>query len=162
MGNATIAATIMVVEDEAAVRELLVLALEANAFDTVAAGNATDALAHLQSKHVDLLLLDLRLDTESGIELLKVIRQMPEYEKLPVILLTGCADRNTVLAIAQLGVQGYVLKHQFSRKDLIARISQQLKNSESASPAEDAAIPQSVCAATPDRETEVDSPTQPE
>jgi HD-like signal output (HDOD) protein/DNA-binding response OmpR family regulator len=141
MGNATIAATIMVVEDDVAVRELLVLALEANAFEAVAAGNTADALAHLQSRHVDLLLLDLRLGTESGIDLLKVIRQMSEYEKLPVILLTGCADRNIVLEIAHLGVQGYVLKHQFSRKDLIARINQQLKSRESAYSAADAGIP---------------------
>src|SRR5580704_13380078 len=141
MGNATIAATIMVVEDDVPVRELLVLALEANAFDAVAAGNTADALSHLQSRHVDLLLLDLRLGTESGIDLLKAIRQMSEYEKLPVILLTGCADRNIVLEIAHLGVQGYVLKHQFSRKDLIARINQQLKNRESAYPAADAEIP---------------------
>jgi len=162
MGNATIAATIMVVEDEAAVRELLVLALEANAFETVAAGNATDALAHLQSKHVDLLLLDLRLGTDSGIELLKVVRQMSEYEKLPVILLTGCADRNTVLAIAQLGVQGYVLKHQFSRKDLIARINQQLKDREAAFAAAETDIPQPASAAPPDRETEADVAAQPE
>lgn len=126
MANATMAATVMVVEDDAAVRELLVLALEANAFETAAAGNIRDALAFLRSRRVDLLLLDLGLGAETGIDLLKVIRQMPEYEKLPVILLTGRADRNTVLEIAQLGVQGYVLKHQFSRKDLIERINQQL------------------------------------
>jgi HD-like signal output (HDOD) protein/DNA-binding response OmpR family regulator len=179
MGNATIAATIMVVEDDVPVRELLVLALEANAFDAVAAGNTADALSHLQSRHVDLLLLDLRLGTESGIDLLKAIRQMSEYEKLPVILLTGCADRNIVLEIAHLGVQGYVLKHQFSRKDLIARINQQLKNRESAYPAADAEIPppaaieatepRNTCTTSalppetiPDGETDADSAAQPE
>jgi HD-like signal output (HDOD) protein/DNA-binding response OmpR family regulator len=156
MGNATMAATIMVVEDEVAVRELLVLALEANAFHTVAAGNIADALASLQSGHVDLLLLDLGLGTESGIDLLKAIRQMSEYEKLPVILLTGRADRNTVLATAHFGVQGYVLKHQFSRKDLIARINQQLKNHESAFSTA------TVENSQPDREPKSNTAVQPE
>src|ERR1700691_2909123 len=114
MSTATTTATIMVVEDEVPLRELLVLALEANEFDVIAAGSCSQTLACLQSRHVDLLLLDLRLGTESGIELLKSIRGIPRYEKLPVILLTGLASREIVLEAAHLGVQGYVLKHQFS------------------------------------------------
>ena len=51
-----------------------------------------------------------------------------------------------MLATAHLGVQGYVLKHQFSRKDLIARINLQLKNRESAYSAADAEIPPSAAA----------------
>jgi DNA-binding response OmpR family regulator len=137
MNNATMTATIMIVEDEAAVRELLVLSLEAQEFETVAAANLTDALARLESTEVDLLLLDLRLGAESGIDLLKAVRRFPKYEKLPVILLTGCADRNVVLQVAQLGVQGYLLKHQFSRKELTARIHQLLKARQSPEPASD-------------------------
>jgi DNA-binding response OmpR family regulator len=128
MANATATATIMIVEDEPAVRELLVLSLEAHDFDTVAAGTVSEALTSLESRQVDLLLLDLRLNGESGLDLLKAIRKMPLYEKLPVILLTGVSDRNIVLQVAQLGVQGYLLKHQFSRKELSARIDQILKN----------------------------------
>jgi HD-like signal output (HDOD) protein/DNA-binding response OmpR family regulator len=126
MKNMIATATILIVEDDVAVRELLVLALEANAFEAIAVGNIQDAMARLSSEHVDLLLLDLKLGTENGIDLLKQVRQMPGYDELPIILLTGCADRNIILQIAHLGVQGYVLKHQFSRKQLIERINQQL------------------------------------
>jgi DNA-binding response OmpR family regulator len=121
-------ATIMIVEDDAAVRELLVLSLEAHDFETVSAGSVADALARLNARHVDLLLLDLHLGDENGIELLKAIRCVTRYEKLPVILLTGCADRNVVMQVAQIGVQGYLLKHQFSRKELVGRITQLLKD----------------------------------
>ncbi len=131
MSTATTTATIMVVEDEVPVRELLVLALEANEFDVVAAGSSSETLACLQTRHVDLLLLDLKLGAESGIELLKSIRAIPSYEKLPVILLTGLASREIVLEAAHLGVQGYVLKHQFSRKDLTTRIEQVLQKRDS-------------------------------
>jgi HD-like signal output (HDOD) protein/CheY-like chemotaxis protein len=127
MSTATTTATIMIVEDEVPVRELLVLALEANEFGVVSAGNSSEALACLQSRQIDLLLLDLKLGEESGIELLKTIRGLEGYEKLPVILLTGLASREVVLEAAHLGVQGYVLKHQFSRKDLTARIEQILE-----------------------------------
>lgn len=125
--QATKAATIMIVEDEAAVRQVLALSLEGHDFETLAAGHLTEALALLKSNSVDLLLLDLRLGNESGIDLVKIVRCMPGYEKLPIVLLTGCADRNVVLQVAQLGVQGYVLKHQFSRNDLVSRIESLLK-----------------------------------
>src|SRR5580658_1892953 len=134
MRNITATATILIVEDDAAVRELLVLALETNAFEAIAVGNIQDAIAQLSGEHVDLVLLDLKLGTENGIDLLKEVRQMPGYDKLPVILLTGCADRNIVLQIAQLGVQGYILKHQLSRKQLIDRINQQLNARDSEHP----------------------------
>jgi CheY-like chemotaxis protein len=126
--QATKVGTIMIVEDDAAVRELLVLSLESHDFETVAAGNTADAITRLESTQVDLLLLDLRLGDENGIDLLKAVRRLPRYERLPVILLTGCADRNVVMQVAQLGVQGYLLKHQFSRKELVARIGQLLKD----------------------------------
>jgi HD-like signal output (HDOD) protein/DNA-binding NarL/FixJ family response regulator len=118
--------TIMIAEDEVALRELLSVALRANGYDTVAAGNSKVALALLKCKRVDVLLLDLRLGSESGIDLLRLARRLPNGIKLPVILLTGCNDRRAVLQAAHLGVQGCLLKSQFSVTELVARITQQL------------------------------------
>src|SRR5580704_3765592 len=122
MSNATMTATILIAEDDLTVRELLSLALEANGHETVGVGNVHDALACIASRQVDLLLLDIGLGTANGLDLLALLRSRPESRHLPVILLTGRADRRTVLHCAQLGVEGYVVKHQFSRKDLMARI----------------------------------------
>jgi HD-like signal output (HDOD) protein/DNA-binding response OmpR family regulator len=130
MNDPTKRATIMVVDDEGALRELLVLALVANGFDAIGAANTKQTLACLQSRDVDVLLLDLALGSESGIDLLRAIRRLPKYETLPVILLTGCKEKNTVLEIANLGIQGCVLKSHFSRDDLVARINRQLANRE--------------------------------
>jgi HD-like signal output (HDOD) protein/CheY-like chemotaxis protein len=121
-------ATILVVDDEVALRELLVLALVANGFDALGAANTDETLACLRSRDVDMLLLDLGLGNESGQDLLKAVRRLPKYQALPVILLTGCSDKNTVLEVAHLGVQGYMLKSRFSRDDLVARINKQLSN----------------------------------
>ena len=133
MNSATTTATILVAEDDVALRELLVLALETNGFDAIAVGTTKDALTCLQLGHIDLLLLDLRLGSDNGMDILKSVRRMPKNQTLPVILLTACADRNTVQEIAHWRVQGYLLKHQFSRNELIARINQQLKKQESPS-----------------------------
>src|SRR2546423_5735490 len=121
--------TILVADDEAALRELLVVALRANGFDALGAANLEQAAALLRSRKIDLLLLDLRLGDESGADLLRMARRLAGNGKtLPVLLLTGCSDRNAVLEIARLGVQGYILKREFSVQDLLARINHQLRN----------------------------------
>ncbi len=99
-----------------------------------------------------------RLGSENGIDLLKAIRRMPKYETLPVILLTGCTNKTTVLEIARLGVQGYVLKSQFSRDDLVTRINKQLENHCPASPT----IKAATSTAKPAGDVEAVTPIQPE
>lgn len=136
--NSTMPATIMVAEDDVALRELLIFALETSGFKTVPAGNVISALTLLKVHRLDMILLDLRLGYENGLDILKAVRQMPQYEKLPIILLTACASLDTVRAIAKVGVQGYFLKHQLSRSELIDRIRRQLKgeNKEVVAPTE--------------------------
>lgn len=121
-------ATVMVAEDEAALRELLVLALRAHGFDTMAVGNSRDALAYLHAMKIDLILLDLGLGNENGIDLIKTLRGLEKARQIPVIPLTGRGDRNVVLEIAQLGIKEYVLKSQFSMNDLMVRINRQLSH----------------------------------
>ena len=127
MGTATQTATILVVEDEPAVRELLAMALEAHTYEAVLASNCAEAIDCLRTGHADLMLLDLKLGDENGVDLLKTVRTMPGCESLPVILLTGCEIRSVVLELAHLGIDSYLLKRQFSRKDLAARIDRILK-----------------------------------
>src|SRR5215813_4424866 len=110
-------ATIMVAEDDVAVRELLTFMLETRGYNSVGVANTQDALRNFESRDVDLLLLDLGLGRENGISLLRTVRELPNGAQLPVILLTGRADRDTVQQAAQIGVQGYFLKRQLSRQD---------------------------------------------
>jgi HD-like signal output (HDOD) protein/CheY-like chemotaxis protein len=130
MSNATITATILIAEDDSMVRELLSMALEANGYEAVTVSNVHDALACISTRQIDLLLLDIGLGAESGLDLLSSLRLVPQGKNLPVILLTGRADRQTVLHCAHMGVQSYMVKHQFSRKELLARIDQHLKHRE--------------------------------
>src|SRR5580658_4994876 len=131
----TTAPTILVAEDDVAVRELLMLALEANGYNAIGVANPRDALKSLEAAEVDLLLLDLGLGCENGGDLLNALRQRPEARSLPVIVLTGRTDRDTVNQIVKMGVEGYLLKRQISRHDLMARIQQQISKRRQPSPA---------------------------
>lgn len=124
--SATGVATIMVAEDDVALRELLILVLETGGFNAIPVAKVVDGLMILRTIHVDLILLDLRLGHDNGLDILKAARRVPSREHIPIILLTACADLNTVRAIAKMGVQGYFLKHQLSRTELIQRIHRQL------------------------------------
>ena len=118
---------ILIVDDEGALRELLSLALTREGFETLKAESAVAAIKHLSAATIDLVILDLRLGNGSGLEVLTVMRAKPQWSSLPVIMLTGTADSKAVAAAMKLGVQGYVLKSQFSIKDLIKRITPYLK-----------------------------------
>jgi CheY-like chemotaxis protein len=58
----------------------------------------------------DLLCLDVRMPAPSGIELAQRVRATPEFEALPIVLVTAVSDRDTVLAATQLKVQGFIVK----------------------------------------------------
>lgn len=117
---------ILVVDDDQAFRELMVLALEAYHLKVLAARNVAEARQVLRTHDVGLLLLDLRLGSQHGIELLKEARR-PQSEKfIPVLILTACTDRNSIMEIAALNVQGYLLKSELSRADLLTRVVGQL------------------------------------
>ena len=69
----------------------------------------------------DLILLDIQMSPKDGIETLAEIRKMNGGADIPVIMLTGVEDKETVLASAKLGICDYLLK-PFSAEELLKRI----------------------------------------
>jgi HD-like signal output (HDOD) protein/CheY-like chemotaxis protein len=115
---------VMVAEDDRAFREVLLMAIEGIGFDALPAVNAREVLATLESCNVALLLLDLRLGDDNGIEILKEARKHPAASKPAVLLITGNSDQKSVLEAAKLGVKGYLRKQELNHADLLARIHQ--------------------------------------
>jgi len=74
----------------------------------------------------DLVLLDLCMPDLDGIAVLRAMRRNPTLREMPVVLLTDRAERQYVLAAVEFGVQGYLLKSEFSLKTLLERVSQAL------------------------------------
>ncbi len=107
---------ILVVEDDRAVRDLLVAFLKSGGYaNVVVAGNAEEAYFYIfKDKGLDihLVLLDLVLPNASGLTLLRRIRasKAPKQRKLPVIVLTGRTDTGTYKAASRRGIQGYLMK----------------------------------------------------
>lgn len=83
--------TILLVEDEALVREALARVLTLENFDVINAGTSHEAVARVRERHVDLVLLDLGLPDESGCRTFERLRALDPL--LPVIVLTGRPDQ---------------------------------------------------------------------
>ena len=80
-------AHLLVIDDEGDIRHLYAAELEDEGHTVVACGNSKDAMEQLHHQHFDLVILDIQLDQESGLELLKQIAR--ESEKTPVVLCTA-------------------------------------------------------------------------
>ena len=80
-------ARLLVIDDEGDIRHLYAAELEDEGYEVVTAGDSAAAMALLESQSFDLVILDIQLDQESGLELLQTIAR--QKESLPVILCTA-------------------------------------------------------------------------
>lgn len=117
---------ILVVEDHALVREGLMLALKtlARDGDVIGVGDAQEAIPVLESKDIDLMLLDLMLPGTRGETLLPVVRR--RFPTVPVVVLSALDDANTVAGVMTKGASGFISKSS-SSEDLIAALQRVLE-----------------------------------
>jgi phosphate regulon transcriptional regulatory protein PhoB len=119
---------ILVVEDEDAIREMLLMVLEQANLNVVTVASAEDALQALAENRVDLLLLDWMLPGMSGVELARRLKRESSFKDLPIILLTARGEEEDKIRGLEIGADDYVTK-PFSPKELIARIKAVMRRS---------------------------------
>jgi two-component system phosphate regulon response regulator PhoB len=112
---------ILVVEDEQAIAELILLNLRHAGFDVVHCSTSTDAQTAVDAMLPDLVLLDWMLPGETGLQLAKRWRSEARTRELPVIMLTARADEADKVAGLESGADDYLSK-PFSVNELLARI----------------------------------------
>jgi two-component system, NtrC family, response regulator AtoC len=99
---------VLVVEDEAYVRDSLVEILRARRFEASPAGSVADALAHLGRTPVDAVLSDLRMPGADGLELVR--RMQAVAPDVPVVILTGHGNVTSAVECLKAGASDYILK----------------------------------------------------
>ncbi|MGN0650768.1 MAG: response regulator [Oscillospiraceae bacterium] len=87
--------------------------------DTVSSG--AELLKHIEKQHTDIILLDLHMQDMDGIRMLQILKSTPQYEDIPVILLTADDDKNVELKCLQSGAVDYITK-PFVKDILIQRM----------------------------------------
>ena len=108
--------TVLVVEDDDSIREMIGLSLASADHASVAAANGEEALRLLETLSPDLILLDLRMPVVDGVEFMRRYRE--SARRVPVVLLTAGRDRGDA---GELGTAG-VIEKPFDVDDLIATV----------------------------------------
>ncbi|MDD2840472.1 MAG: response regulator transcription factor [Rickettsiales bacterium] len=117
---------ILVIDDDKRIRELLQQLLEKNGFIASISADTSEAREQLNKAVFDLLVLDLMMPDESGIEFLTDLRTM-ENNNIPAIMLTAMGDIENKVQCFENGCNDYLVK-PFEPKELILRINNLLKN----------------------------------
>jgi two-component system, OmpR family, phosphate regulon response regulator PhoB len=120
--------TVLVVEDEDAIRDMLAMVLEQAGFCVIPAGSAEKGQLVLADNLPDLILLDWMLPGISGIEWARRLKKDPSCKELPIILLTARGEEEDTVTGLDCGADDYITK-PFSPKELVARIKAVMRRS---------------------------------
>lgn len=119
-------AKMLLVEDDAALAELLVYHFRREDFDVKQTPDGEEALLLAQESPPDIVLLDWMVEGLSGIEVCRRLRRMPETANVPIIMLTARGEEEDRVRGLETGADDYVTK-PFSPRELVARVGAVLR-----------------------------------
>jgi two-component system, OmpR family, phosphate regulon response regulator PhoB len=118
--------TILVIDDEPDIREVMRFALESADFHVMEAGHADEARKLLSSETPDLILLDWMLPGRSGLELAQQLKQSPKSKSIPIIMVSARGEEEDRVKGLDTGADDYIAK-PFSPREMVARVKAVLR-----------------------------------
>jgi len=119
--------TILVVDDSESVREVVNFTLSNAGYQTIIAVDGREALGFLDGKHIDLIITDLHMPKMDGIELIKRVRKMEAYARIPILFLTTESQREKKMEAKSAGATGWIIK-PFVPAKLLHALSRIIRN----------------------------------
>jgi len=119
---------ILIVEDETFLIEMYKTKFEIENFQVISAISSEQAIKILKKDIPDLILLDILLPRKSGITFLREVKQIREVSKIPVIIFSNYDDSKTREEAKRLGVEDYLIKTEFTPKQLLTKIKRYFKS----------------------------------
>lgn len=119
--------SILVVDDEKDIRDVIEIYLINDGFDVITACNGLDALEKLKKSNIDLIILDIMMPKLDGIRTCMKIR---EEKKLPIIMLSAKSEDSDKILGLNIGADDYVVK-PFNPLELVARVKSQIRRNTS-------------------------------
>ena len=132
---------VMVVEDDASLREIYGIRITAEGYDVVSAGDGEEALAMAVREKPDLILSDVMMPKISGFDMLDILRTTPETASIKVIMMTALSAEDQRQRGERLGADRYLVKSQVGIEDVINAIHEVLGDRVAPTVPEPAAVP---------------------
>lgn len=120
------AKTILIVDDSESIREVVSFTLENEGYNVLIGNDGTDALKFLDGRHIDLIITDLHMPEMDGITLIKHVRKMDEYQRVPILFLTTESQAAKKMEAKDAGATGWIIK-PFVPAKLIAALNKVLR-----------------------------------
>lgn len=122
----TATSPILVVDDDAVSRELVAVALRRAGYEVIEAASGEEALQIIDRQSVGVLVCDIGMPGMSGIDVIRDLRRRPETATLPIILVTGSGDDESVLQGLDAGADDFLSK-PVRLAELVARVRAHLR-----------------------------------
>lgn len=121
----SVASLIFVVDDDPVTLELIQISLEKDGLKVRTFGSVAQMLPALSREAPGLLLLDVRMPGQSGLDALKAIKETPNGATLPILMITGDGRLDRIVQAMQLGAAGYIMK-PFDPRQLVDKVREAL------------------------------------
>lgn len=120
--------SVLLVEDEPILSNLLKQRLEKEGFKVILSRDGAEALKTLKDFKPDLILLDIILPKVSGFEFMETIRNDPQLQRAPIIIVSNLGQESDVTKGQSLGAVDYLVKAKVSIEEIIEKVKEFLKN----------------------------------
>lgn len=140
---------VMVVEDDAALREIYSIRITAEGYEVVSAGDGEEALAVAVREKPDLILSDVMMPKISGFDMLDILRATPETANIKVVMMTALSSDDQRQRGERLGADRYLVKSQVGIEDVVNTIHEVLSDRPTSTPAPAATPAPTPVAPTP-------------
>ncbi|EAT13072.1 phosphate regulon transcriptional regulatory protein PhoB [Bermanella marisrubri] len=117
---------ILIVDDEASIREMIAVALEMAGYECIEASNTQDAYSLIIDEHPEMILLDWMLPGTSGLEFARRLKRDDRTNEVPIIMLTAKGEEDNKVLGLEAGADDYITK-PFSPRELVARLKAVLR-----------------------------------
>lgn len=119
---------ILVVEDDKFLRELITQKLAREGYDVKEAVDGEEGVVKVKEEKPDVILLDLILPGIDGFEVLAKIKEDPEVENIPVVILSNLGQRDDVERGLKLGAVDFLIKAHFTPGEIIEKVEKIMKD----------------------------------
>lgn len=111
----------LVVDDSHTTRNIEKIILESENYAVDTACDGIEALEKLKTRHFDLVITDIKMPRMDGFVLLHNMRHSEEFKNIPVIVISSVFENDTAEKVRKMGAQGYIVKSDFERENLIQK-----------------------------------------
>jgi two-component system chemotaxis response regulator CheY len=120
------AKTILIVDDSESIREVVSFTLENEGYKVLVGIDGQDAIKFFDGSEIDLLITDLHMPNMDGIDLIKEVRKMDKYQRMPILFLTTESQAVKKMEAKDAGATGWIIK-PFVPAKLIAAINKVIR-----------------------------------